>query len=277
MKKKRSTILFILLFLIGLSLLLYPYLANRWNHQTQDKQIDAYHEHLDKQDGIDYQAEKERAQRYNATLAPSIYPDSFAIAAASEVDSEYMACLNLAGDGMMGYISIPKIDVELPLFHTTSAEVMEIGVGHLQGSSLPVGGNGTHAVFSAHRGTPNATLFTDLDKVVEGDHFYLYVLGEVLCYEVDQILVVTPTETAALAAEEGKDFVTLITCTPYGVNSHRLLVRGHRIEYSQEDVLTEQDAVQASWYTNYIFWVVVGLLTVAGFTAFLYWKEKRSS
>ena len=240
MKRKRLilTIAMILLFLAGLSLLLYPFVANQWNNYRQQRLISSYEDTVARKEEageIDYDAEWAKAQAYNEALLPSILPDSFAVAEASdEPDEEYMSCLNITGDGMMGMVEIPKIDVNLPIYHTTSEEVLEKAAGHLEGSSLPVGGESTHAVISAHRGLPSASLFTDLDQLEEGDHFLIHVLDDTLCYEVDQILVVEPKETESLAVEEGEDLVTLLTCTPYGVNSDRLLVRGHRVPYVPE-------------------------------------------
>ena len=224
-------------------------------------------ESINKETPIDYTSEFDRANAYNKSLVPYILPDSFAIAAASdEPDEEYMACLNLTGDGMMGYVQIPKIDIKIPIYHTVSTEVLEKAAGHLEGSSLPVGGADTHTVISAHRGLPSAALFTDLDKLKEGDHFLISVLDEILCYEVDQISVVEPSETEALKVEPEKDLATLLTCTPYGVNSHRLLVRGHRVEYVEEEVMQEEVPLEeTSLHTNYLLWVVVGLAITAVF------------
>lgn len=280
MKKKTSTILFSLLFLVGLSLLLYPYISNRWNTYKQDQCISAYSEIIVEQakDGtIDYDAELKKAQDYNANLLPSVLPDSFAIAAADEeADEAYMSCLNLSGDGMMGYVVIPKIDVELPVYHTTTEEVLKKAAGHLEGSSLPVGGEDTHAVISAHRGLPSASLFTDLDQLEEGDSFLLYILDDILCYEVDKISVINPGDTEDLAVEDGKDLVTLMTCTPYGVNSHRLLVRGHRVPYVPDEAgQAENQTKQISWHTNYLLWIMIGLAVVAVFVLVLYLREKK--
>ena len=264
MKKFFKNLILILIFLAGLSLLLYPYIANKWNTYRQSKLMTTYEEaveSINEEKPIDYTSEFARANAYNESLVPYILPDSFAIAAASEEpDAEYMACLNLTGDGMMGYVQIPKIDIKIPIYHTVSTEVLEKAAGHLEGSSLPVGGADTHTVISAHRGLPSAALFTDLDKLKEGDHFLISVLDEILCYEVDQISVVEPSETEALKVEPGKDLATLLTCTPYGVNSHRLLVRGHRVEYVEEEVMQEEVPLkETSLHTNYLLWVVVGL------------------
>ena len=280
MKKFFKNLILILIFLAGLSLLLYPYIANEWNTYRQSKLMTTYEdavESINEETPIDYSSEFARANAYNESLVPYILPDSFAIAAASEEpDEEYMACLNLTGDGMMGYVQIPKIDIKIPIYHTVSTEVLEKAAGHLEGSSLPVGGADTHAVISAHRGLPSAALFTDLDKLKEGDHFLISVLDEILCYEVDQISVVEPSEMEALKVEDGKDLATLLTCTPYGVNSHRLLVRGHRVEYVEEEVMKEDvPLIETSLHTNYLLWVVVGLAITAVFIIVLSVVDKR--
>ena len=225
---------------------------------------------------IDYKAEWNRAQDYNAALLPSILPDSFAKAAQGEGEAGYMACVNLTDNGMMGYVQIPKINIKLPIFHTTDEEVLKEAAGHLEGSSLPVGGENTHAVISAHRGLPSAALFTDLDKLEEGDYFLLYILDDVLCYQVDQIHVVKPDQTEDLAVEPGQDLVTLLTCTPYGVNSHRMLVRGHRTPYNGiEDEETPTSLIGTSLRTSYLLWVLVGLAVTGVFILFLYLHEKK--
>ena len=282
MKKKAKIIGIAVLFLAGLSLLLYPLVANQWNSYRQSHLISNY-EHtvsgLETSGQVDYTEELQKARAYNEALLPSILPDSFAVAeAAGEPDAVYMSCLNLAGDGMMGVIEIPKIHVNIPIYHTTEETVLEKAAGHLEGSSLPVGGENTHAVIAAHRGLPSAALFTDLDRMTEGDHFLLHVLDETLCYEVDQISVVEPDDTTPLMVKTGKDLVTLLTCTPYGVNTQRLLVRGHRVDVWPEEVLSgETPTGQISLHTNYFLWVLVGLL-VTGCFVFLLWrwdKKKR--
>lgn len=280
MKKRTRTILIIIIFLAGLSLLLYPFVANGWNTYRQKQLISNYETVVaDKEEAglIDYEAEMEKAKAYNDALVPSILPDSFAVAAAAdEPDAEYMAALNIADDGIMGIVEIPKIDISLPIYHTTSKEVLEKAAGHLEGSSLPIGGEDTHAVITAHRGLPSAALFTDLDRLKEGDHFLIHVLDETLCYEVDQILTVEPDETDALAVEEGEDLVTLVTCTPYGVNTHRLMVRGHRVPYVEEEVAAENIPLsQLSLHTSYLLWVVVGLAVTGAFIFFLYRRDKK--
>lgn len=187
-----------------------------------------------------------------------------------------MKCLNITGDGMMGTVEIPKIKVKLPIYHTTNDDVLQSAAGHLEGSSLPVGGENTHAVISAHRGLPSAALFTDLDKMKKGDHFLLHILKETLCYEVDEITVVEPEETGGLAVEEGMDLVTLLTCTPYGVNSHRLLVRGHRVPYNPEKLADEKVPLSnMSLHTSYLLWIVLGLAVTGGFSFYLYKRERK--
>lgn len=280
MKKKLNTILVAVMFLAGLSVLLYPLVANQWNSYRQKQLISNYTQGIENQnagEGIDYEAEWAKANAYNSGLMPMILPDSFAIAEVSDRDEAYMACLNLNGDEMMGIVEIPKIDVNIPIYHTTDEDVLEIGAGHLEGSSLPVGGESTHAVISAHRGLPSATLFTDLDQLEEGDHFLLHILDDILCYEVDQISVVEPEETDSLAVVKEEDLVTLLTCTPYGVNSHRLLVRGHRTEYVSDSVKEEKvsSLLGVSMHTNYLFWVLLGIAVTGIFILVLYLRERR--
>ena len=280
MKKKSSKIVIILIFLAGLSLLLYPLVANQWNNHRQKQLISNYESVVaDKEaaGNIDYAAEMKKAEAYNDALLPSILPDSFAVAEAqTEADSSYENSLNIAGDGMMGIVEIPKIDIKLPIYHGTSDEVLQKAAGHLEGSSLPIGGENTHAVISAHRGLPSASLFTDLDQLEIGDHFLIHVLDETLCYEVDQILVVDPEDTSALAVEDGEDLVTLLTCTPYGVNTQRLMVRGHRVPYEEQAVADEQTPLSGfSLHTNYLLWVVVGIVITGVFILILFIREKK--
>lgn len=279
MKKKLSIVLAGILFLAGLSLLLYPLVANQWNNYRQSKLISEYETVVkdeSRKGTINYQKEWDRAHAYNQALLPSILPDSFAIAAASdEPGEEYMSCLNILTDEMMGYVEIPKINIKIPIFHTTSEEVLSKGAGHLEGSSLPVGGENTHSVISAHRGLPSASLFTDLDQLEDGDHFLIRVLDQTLCYEVDQIHIVEPENTSDLAVEPGQDLVTLLTCTPYAVNTKRLLVRGHRVPYEEETIEKEEKESPMSLYTNYLLWVVVGLAVTAVLIIFLWQYDKR--
>ena len=279
MKKKLNIIVVAVLFLDGLSVLLYPFVANQWNTYRQNRLMSSYEEGVAEKEAageIDYEAELAAAKAYNDNLMPMILPDSFAVAEASSRDEAYMMCLNINDDEVMGIVEIPKIDVELPIYHTTDEDVLQIGAGHLEGSSLPVGGESTNAVISAHRGLPSATLFTDLDKLEEGDHFLLHILDDTLAYEVDRIDVVEPDETELLSVVEGEDLVTLLTCTPYGVNTHRLLVRGHRVPYVPEEVAEEaSDSLFGnSLHTNYIFWVIVGLAVTGAFVGVLISRDR---
>lgn len=279
MKSKLNKLIIGFIFLAGLSLLLYPFVANQWNNYRQKQLISSYEQSVSDKDAaheIDYDAELQKAKAYNEALLPSILPDSFAVAEASEEDKTYMDALNIAGDEVMGIVEIPKINIKLPIYHTTDEEVLKQAAGHLEGSSLPVGGESTHAVISAHRGLPSASLFTDLDQLKKGDHFLIHVLNETLCYEVDKISVVKPEETSSLAVEEGQDLVTLLTCTPYGVNTERLLVRGHRVPYVEQEVADEKTPLSGiSLHTNYLLWVIIGLTITAIFILVLYLKEKN--
>jgi sortase A len=277
MKKKAGNLVIGIIFLAGLSLLLYPFVANQWNNYRQKQLLSGYEQAVSEKEaaeGIDYDAERKKAEEYNEALLPCVLPDSFALAESSGVDPVYMNTLNIAGDEMMGSVEIPKIDIKIPIYHTTEEEVLNKGAGHLEGSSLPVGGANTHAVISAHRGLPSASLFTDLDQLKKGDHFLIHVLNETLCYEVDKTSVVKPEDTSDLAVEDGADLVTLLTCTPYGVNTERLLVRGHRVPYVEEEVKEEKTVLSgSSLHTNYLLWVFVGLSVTALFIFVLYLKE----
>lgn len=277
MKKKAGNLVICIIFLAGLSLLLYPFVSNQWNNYRQKQLLSGYEQVVSEKEaaeGIDYDAERKKAEDYNEALLPCVLPDSFALAESSGVDPVYMNTLNIAGDEMMGSVEIPKINIKIPIYHTTEEEVLNKGAGHLEGSSLPVGGANTHAVISAHRGLPSASLFTDLDQMKVGDHFLIHVLDETLCYEVDKISVVKPEDTSALAVEDGQDLVTLLTCTPYGVNTERLLVRGHRVPYVEEEVKEEKTVLSgSSLHTNYLLWVFVGLSVTALFIFVLYLKE----
>ncbi len=209
---------------MGLSILLYPTVSNYINQKNQSRVVAAYNETVSNMTEEDYSSYFEKAHAYNEALSATT--DGFYNA---DTVGDYENTLNL-GSGIMGYITIKKLGVELPIYHGTDDEVLEIAAGHLEGSSFPVGGESTHAVISAHRGLPSAKLFTDLDKMEVGDTFTITVLNEVLTYEVDNISIVLPTEVDQLQIEEGKDLCTLMTCTPYGINTHRLLVRGHRVD-----------------------------------------------
>ncbi|MBQ3182685.1 MAG: class C sortase [Clostridia bacterium] len=232
-KGKAVTIILLVVFFIGLSVLLYPTLSSYWNSKTQSEAILDYEKMLSSYKPEDFTAIFEKANGYNRSL----YELDFPLHEYMAIESEYWATLDVSGTGMMGYITVPKINQEMPVYHGTGDSVLSIAAGHMQGSALPIGGEGTHSVVSAHRGLPTATLFTHLDRMEIGDTFYFTILDRTFTYEVDQIRIVEPDDTSLLQAEEGKDYCTLLTCTPYGINTQRLLVRGHQIDASQKRTL----------------------------------------
>lgn len=241
-KSRKTTIFLAAIFLLGVSLLLYPILSEYWNSLHQSQAIAAYMDAVEEMDSSSYEAMRNAAKAYNAALPE----DEARFHPGKDGEKEYEDLLDITGTGIMGYVEIPGISVSLPIYHGTDDDILQIAIGHIEGSSLPVGGPGTHCVISGHRGLPSSKLFTDLDQMTEGDIFMLRVLDETLTYEVDQIRIVEPDDLSLLALEEGKDYCTLVTCTPYGVNSHRLLVRGHRIENQADGSLARitADAVQ---------------------------------
>ena len=241
MRKHLSTIIVVGIFFIGLSVLLYPTISNYWNSKLQTKVVANYDQVVDDMSSDDTQALIAEAQAYNERLRGLSFPLTDYKQA-----GEYDSVLAIPDTEIMGYIDIEKIKVELPIYHGISPAVLNVACGHLPGTSLPIGGPGTHAVLSAHRGLPSAKLFTDLDELVVGDVFSITVLKQKITYEVDQILIVEPDQLQALAIEEGKDYCTLLTCTPYGINSHRMLVRGHRIENLREhpNLVVPNDAIR---------------------------------
>ena len=239
MRKNLSTIILILIFLVGLSVMLYPSVSDAVNRKHQSRAVAGYAEEVEQLSDADYQTYFDAADAYNRQLNTT--PNAFY---KPDLVSGYAQTLDISGTGIMGYITLPKISVELPIYHGTDEGVLQVAAGHLEGSSLPVGGAGTHAVISAHRGLPSAKLFTNLDELEVGDRFTITVLNRVLTYEVDQISIVLPTEIDQLLPTEGMDYVTLMTCTPYGINTHRLLVRGKRVETteSQKHIRVAADA-----------------------------------
>ena len=239
MRKNLSTIILILIFLVGLSVMLYPSVSDAVNRKHQSRAVAGYAEEVEQLSDADYQTYFDAADAYNRQLNTT--PNAFY---KPDLVSGYAQTLDISGTGIMGYITIPKISVELPIYHGTDEGVLQVAAGHLEGSSLPVGGAETHAVISAHRGLPSAKLFTNLDELEVGDRFTITVLNRVLTYEVDQISIVLPTEIDQLLPTEGMDYVTLMTCTPYGINTHRLLVRGKRVETteSQKHIRVAADA-----------------------------------
>lgn len=238
-KQNFPVIIFVVFILAGILVMLYPSIANYINVYKSKVAINEYAVNVSNFDNKDSLKLIDEAKNYNSKLSGTTIVDVF-----SNPDSEntgsssYLDILNINGNGIMGYIEIPKIDIKIPIYHGTSAKVLQKGVGHLEGSSFPVGGANTHAVLSGHRGLPSSRLFTDLDQLKDGDLFYINVLGQVLAYQVDQISVVEPSDVEKLGLQEGGDFVTLVTCTPYAINTHRLLVRGTRVEYKKEVLKT---------------------------------------
>ena len=230
MNKKLSTVLLLVVFLAGLSLLLYPSFSDWWNSSRQTQVITQYAEAVAQMDNDSYDEILKSAREYNASLLDRF--NSYLLT--DEQKARYNSELNFSGDGIMGYVEIPSINVALPVYHGTEEEVLQVAVGHIEWSSLPTGGESTHCVVSGHRGLPSARLFTDLDKLEIGDYFVLNVLNQIMTYQVDQIKIVLPHETEDLLIAQGEDYCTLVTCTPYGVNSHRMLVRGTRIENLEE-------------------------------------------
>ena len=240
-KKNISTIILVLIFFVGLSLLLYPTISDYWNSFHQSRAIATYAEAVAELDDEDYEKMWQEAEAYNQKL--SNQPNRWNLT--EEEEEEYNGILDVGGTGIMGYIEIPEIKVSLPIYHGTDEGVLQIAVGHIPGSSLPVGGIGTHSVVSGHRGLPSAKLFTNLDELDEGDVFMIRVLDETLTYEVDKISIVEPDDLTGLEIDPELDLCTLVTCTPYGVNSHRLLGRGHRIPNLEDDsIRVTADAMQ---------------------------------
>ena len=242
MKKKITNLILVILLLIGLGLLLYPSVSDYWNSLVQSKAIATYMEEIEDLDEDKYLALFQEAEDYNEALLKNkkrwIMTD--------EDKQNYYNTFVVSNTGVMGYIEIPQINVSLPIYHGVSEEVLQVAIGHIESTSIPIGGEGTHSVLSGHRGLPSAKIFTDLDKMVVGDVFMIKVLDKTLTYEVDQILIVEPDDIDALEIDAKKDYCTLVTCTPYGVNSHRLLIRGHRIENALEkqEIRVVSEAIQ---------------------------------
>lgn len=267
MKKKIPGILFGILFLTGFGILIYPTAADQWNTYRQSRLISSYEAAVEKMEPEDFSLQWEKARAFNDSFSTNnIYGDIFGSEEQELTDTAYWQVLNVGGDGVMGYLSIPKIHVRLSIYHGVEEEVLQTGVGHLNGTKLPIGGEGTHSVLAAHRGLPSARLFTDIDQLEKGDLFYIHVLDQVLAYQVDQILdMVDKDDTAvleeALQIQEGKDLVTLFTCTPYGVNSHRLLVRGTRVPYTgQEDIAaTPAETMLEAVQNYYMLYLILGI------------------
>ena len=267
MRRKLSGILFGLLFLVGLGILAYPTVSNQWNTYRQSRLISNYQQAVSDMQPEDYTKEWEAAREFDSTLVQNnIYGDVFGSDDVDMKDTDYWKVLNVAGDGVMGYLSIPKINIKLAIYHGTAEDVLQTGIGHMNGTSLPIGGESTHSVLAAHRGLPAARLFTDIDQLKQGDMFYIHVLDETMAYQVDQILDMVDkddheTLEEALQIQEGEDQVTLFTCTPYGVNSHRLLVRGTRVPYNGEEEVesTPVDSMLRAIQNYYMLYLILGL------------------
>ena len=257
--KKKTDIILIIIFLVGLSVLLYPTISNYYNSFHESKVIPAYETNLSKMTETDYSDALQKASDYNSTLSAGT--QSFE--SGEPVDSTYSSLLNLSDDGMMGYITISKLDVELSIYHGTSDSVLAVGAGHLEGSSLPVGGIGTHSVIMGHRGLPSAKLFTDLDQMEIGDTFTITVMNQTLTYQVDNIAIVDPDELDLLKIDPDKDYCTLVTCTPYGINTQRLLVRGVRTENASVLPRITADAVKVDPLISAMFTAVPILAVLA--------------
>ena len=267
MRRKLSGILFGLLFLTGFGILCYPTISDQWNKYRQNQLITTYEEAVAVLNEEDYSREWEAARAFDGQLEQNnLYGDVFGEESGSLENTEYWDVLNISGDGVMGYLSIPKINLKLSIYHGTAEDVLQTGVGHLNGTKLPIGGESTHSVLAAHRGLPSARLFTDVDQLERGDRFYIHILDEILAYEVDQILPMVDKDDMetlgeALQITEGADYVTLFTCTPYGVNSHRLLVRGTRVPYEGEEEIasTPVDTMLRAVQNYYMLYLILGL------------------
>ena len=272
-------------FLIALGITLYPMISTWYNERHQAEVHIHYQEKVEQVDNTKLIEAKELAVAYNQTILPGAQDeDSFSKEALLSASENYGSLLNLAGDGIMGYVEIPTIGVTLPIYHGTNNSTLERGVGHLLGSSLPVGGESTHSVLTAHSGLASAKMFSDLDRLKKGDIFFLDVLGERLAYQVDQIKTVLPYDTTFLQTEIGNDLCTLVTCTPFGVNTHRLLVRGTRIEYEEAEVIVEEkleteEPVKSTWEQQYLQGILIGIGAVAilvlGLLVFWFVRRRR--
>lgn len=268
MKKKAKTLAILLVFLIGLLIMLYPFISNFRNRMKTENLIGVYNGDVDKTSQRKLTEAYRKARTYNRNHTVNTIVDIFN--QDSPVRDEYMSLLNLSGNGMMGYIEIPEIHQRLVIYHGTGDEVLQKGCGHIAGTSLPVGGKSTHSVLAAHRGLPSAKLFTDIDRLKEGDEFYVFVLNHTLAYKVDQIKTVKPDNLDDLQIVKGKDYVTLFTCTPYAVNTHRLLVRGHRVPYVPKDnaARTVMDSFEK-------YWIIIFVIGIIALAVVLWIKQKE--
>ena len=284
MKKKILLIsLAVMMFLLALGITLYPLISSYYNDRHQSQIQTKYEERLEQIDNSAKIQAKQLAIAYNNALKPeNQIGEAFTEQTLLEASVDYDAQLNIAGDGIMCYVEIPRIDVVLPVYHGTDASTLERGVGHLLGSSLPVGGESTHSVLTAHSGVASMKLFSDLDQLQSGDVFYLHVLGEVLAYQVFDINTVLPHKTELLQIQTGKDLSTLVTCTPFAVNTHRLLVTGERIPYEEaeeivEEQITHEKPAQSTWEKQYLqgVWIGIGAAIILGLTVVAVWLIRR--
>lgn len=286
MKRKILTIgCAILVFVLALFITLYPLISNYYNERHQSEIHTQYMEVIKQVDNSDLIRAKELADEYNAAILPGTQlSEAFSQEALLWASEDYEHQLNLAGDGIMGYVEIPLIQINLPIYHGTDSDTLDVGIGHLLGTSLPVGGTSTHSVLTAHSGMANQKMFSDLDKLKSGDVFYLQILGETLAYQVDQINTVLPYDTTYLGITEGEDYCTLVTCTPFGVNTHRLLVRGTRIPYEEAEVIVEEqlqveEPPKSTWEEQYIKGILFGIgaviLIAVLYSYYRYWRKHR--
>ena len=266
MKRTAIIILAVVVFLIALGITFYPIISNHINAKYASEIQTTYEAVLQEVDNSELLEAKEKAIAYNESITPGAsVDDAYSQEALLTATRDYESLLNIAGDGIMGYVKIPKIDVQLPIYHGTDNASLERGIGHLLGSSLPVGGDSTHTILTAHSGMASQKMFSDLPQLEIGDVFYLRILGETLVYQVDQINTVLPHDTTYLGIEHGEDLATLVTCTPFGVNTHRLLVRGERIPYKEAEVIvetTQEEVVESTWEQHYLKGIIIGLAVV---------------
>ena len=264
--KTLPMVLGILAFLLALLITLYPVISNYINERYASEIHTAYEEIIQQADNSALLEAKKQAIAYNEAITPGTAGEAYSQAALTDASRDYESQLNIAGDGTMGYVEIPKISANLPIYHGTGNDSLERGVGHLLGSSLPVGGTSTHAILTGHSGMATQKMFTDLEQLSVGDVFYLHILDETLAYQVDRIKTVLPYDTSLLGITSGRDYCTLVTCTPYGINTHRLLVRGTRIAYEEAEVIVEETAQeeqqQSRWEEKYLLGLLLGVLAV---------------
>lgn len=280
---KRSTIitLAVIFFIAALGLTFYPVISNRINAYYASEIHTSYEAAIEEADNSDLISAKEAAMAYNESITPgAAVADAYSQEALVAASQDYDALLNVTGDSIMGYVEIPKIDVKLPIYHGTNNDSLDRGIGHLLGSSLPIGGADTHSILTAHSGMASQKMFSDLPQLTVGDVFYLKVLGETLAYQVDQIKTVLPHDTTYLSIEQDRDLCTLVTCTPFGVNTHRLLVRGTRIPYEEAEAIvetTQDEVVESTWEQNYLKGIIIGfgVVLATGIIGAVIWFVRR--